>query len=199
MTKDELIEKHREFNVDGEWWHESVYEWFDEQCEERGIQISTTPRNHYRRGIVESVRERVITWSGFWSQGDGAAFAGRVVDFKLALGCLYDDYPIFRKYVEDLKGYIRMSWVLGKGNNVAWPSLAMEPIRLYLEDDHPLAVVWQEELDKEVDMVEALIVDVVDDLCDLLYKALRDEYDALTSDEAVWDAIQANDLDKEAA
>ena len=199
MTKDELIEKHREINVDGEWWHESVYEWFDEQCKERGIQISTTPRNYNRRGIVQSVRERDITWSGFWSQGDGAAFAGRVVDFKLALGCLYDDYPIFQKYVEDLDGYVRMSWGLGRHNNVTMRDIEVEPIAYYLVDDHPFAEVWQEQFDKEIEMVDALIGDIVADLCGLLYDALRDEYDALTSDESVWDAIQANDLDKEAA
>jgi hypothetical protein len=199
MTKDELIEKHREINVDGEWWHESVYEWFDEQCENMGIQISTRPRNHNRRGFVESAREREITWSGFWSQGDGAAFAGRVVDFKLALGSLYDDYPIFQKYAEDLDGYVRISWGLGRHNNVTMRDVEVEPIAYYLVDDHPLAEVWQEQFDKEIEMVDALIGDIVADLCGLLYDALRDEYDALTSDESVWDAIQANDLDKEAA
>ena len=199
MTKDELIEKYREINVDGEWWHESVYEWFDEQCKAMGIQISTTPRNYSRRGIVESVRERDINWSGFWSQGDGAAFAGRVVDFKLALGSFYDDYPIFQKYVEDLDGYVRMSWGLGRHNNVTMRDIEVEPIAYYLVDDHPLAEVWQEQFDKEIEMVDALIGDIVADLCGLLYDALRDEYDALTSDESVWDAIQANDLDKEAA
>ena len=199
MTKDELIDKYREINVNGDWWHESVYEWFDEQCKDRGIQISTTPSNHLNQGKTTSRRERDITWSGFWSQGDGAAFAGRVWDFKLALGCLYDDYPIFKKYVEDLKGHVRMSWGLGRGNNISSRDLEIEQIHYYLEDDHPLAEIWQEQLDKEAEMVDALIGDVVNDLCGLLYNALRDEYEALTSDEAVWDAIQANDLDKEVA
>ena len=62
MTKDELIEKYREINVDGEWWHESVYEWFDEQCKERGIEVSTTPRNYNRHSVVQSVHERDINW-----------------------------------------------------------------------------------------------------------------------------------------
>lgn len=199
MDKEQLIDKHREINVDGEWWHGSVYDWFDNVCMEHGIKISTTPRSYNRRGIVESVRERDITWSGFWSQGDGAAFAGKVVDFNLALGCQYDDYPIFQKYVEHLDGYFRMSWGLGRGNNVTMRDIEVEPIRYYLGDDHPFIEVWQEEFDKEVEMVDALIGDLVNDLCKLLYDALRDEYDALTSDEAVWDTIQANDLDKEAA
>lgn len=199
MTKDELIDKYREINVDGDWWHESVYEWFDEQCKDRGIQISTTPSNHLNQGKTTSRRERDITWSGFWSQGDGAAFAGRVRDFNLVLGSLYDDYPIFKKYVEDLRGYARMDWELGRYNNVRLRDMEIEQIHYYLEDDHPLAEIWQEQLDKETEMVGALIGDVVNDLCRLLYEALRDEYDALTSNEAVWDAIQANDLYEEAA
>jgi hypothetical protein len=92
-----------------------------------------------------------------------------------------------------------MSWGLGRHNNVTMRDIEVEPIAYYLVDDHPLAEVWQEQFDKEIEMVDALIGDIVADLCGLLYDALRDEYDALTSDESVWDAIQANDLDKEAA
>jgi hypothetical protein len=183
MTKDELINNFRDINVYHEYWYEGVYEWFIKHCEERGIEVV----------------EKDITWSGFWSQGDGAAFAGRVVDFKKLLGDRYVDYPIFSKYVEELNGYARMSWRTGNYNNVRLNDIDVEFIGHYLDNDHPFVEVWQEQLDKEVDMVYELVGDEVNDLCGLLYDTLRDEYEHLTSDEAVWDTIQANDLDKEVA
>ena len=39
MTKDQLLEKYRDINVDGDWWHEDVYGWFEEQCNEQGVEI----------------------------------------------------------------------------------------------------------------------------------------------------------------
>jgi len=200
MTRDELIEKYRDINVDGDWWHEDVYNWFEEQCKESGVIIHTTARKYQSRDGVELVKhERDISWSGFWSQGDGAAFGGEVVDFKLALECLYEDYPIFKKYLDELDGYCRMSWSVGRNNNVSVIDIQVEQIGAYLDDEHPFADVWQEKLDEELNMIESLIGDVADDLCSLLYKALQDEYDGLTSDEAVWDTIQANELNKEVA
>lgn len=190
----ELIDKHREINVDGDWWYEGVYEWFEEQCHERGVNILSTQRT----GSNGKARfEKDITWSGFWSQGDGAAFSGNVVNLEKALGDFYSDYPILRKYVDELNGFFRFTWRVGRGNNIIINDLEIEPINLYLDDDHPFEDVWKEQLDEELERLEPVLTDLAEELCDLLYKALRDEYEALTSDEAVWEAIVANELDKE--
>jgi hypothetical protein len=194
MNKEELIEKYRDINVDGDWWYEFVYEWFEEECEKRGVNILPTNRH---MGNGKSKVDKDITWSGFWSQGDGAAFAGSVVDMDKALGDLYSDYPILHKYVEELDGYWKFSWRIGNGNNIRINDIEFEPIRHHLEDDHPFAEVWQEQLVKEFESVEPILVGLAEELCDLLYKALRDEYEAYTTDEAVWDTIVANELDKE--
>ena len=37
----------------------------------------------------------------------------------------------------------------------------------------------------------------MDSLCSMMYRKLEVEYDNLTSDEAVWDTIVCNDLDKQ--
>ena len=112
---------------------------------------------------------------------------------------MYDDYPMFQKYVEDLNGFIIKSWRLGRYNNVNMNTIETEAIGYYLDNDHPFVEVWQEQFDKELELIESDIDYLVNDLCGLLYDALRDEYEHLTSDEAVWDTIQANDLDKEVA
>lgn len=193
----ELINKYREINVDGDWWYESVYEWFEEECHKRGVNILSTQRGHKSDGSVRY--EKDITWSGFWSQGDGAAFSGSVVDMDKALGDFYSDYPILHKYVEELEGYWKFSWRVGRGNNILINDFEIEPINLYLEDDHPFEDVWKEQIDAELESVEPVLIDLAEELCDLLYKALRDEYEAGTTDEAVWDTIVMNELDKEVA
>lgn len=193
----ELINKHREINVDGDWWHEGMYEWFEEKCHERGVNILSTQRGNKPDGSVRF--EKDISWSGFWSQGDGAAFSGSVVDMDKALGEFYSDYPILHKYIEELEGYWKFSWRIGQGNNILINDFEIEPINLYLEDDHPFEDVWKEQLDKELESVEPVLIDLAEELCDLLYKSLHDEYEHLTSDEVVWETIVANELDKEVA
>lgn len=186
----ELIDKHREINVDYDGWWESVFQWFEEECNSRGVNILSKHRPAIERDIV---------FSGFWCQGDGAAFSGSIVDMRKALGDFINDYPILQKYLE-VEGFYKFTWRVSHRNNIIIDGFDIEDIALYLDEhDHPFAEIWQEELEKELDKVEPMLGDLANDLCDLLYKALRDEYDALTSDEAVWDTIVANELDKEIA
>lgn len=191
----ELIEKYREINVDGDWWYESVYEWFEDECTNRGVYINHVPRKHHKTGKV--YYDKDISFSGFWSQGDGAAFAGEINDIDKALGIKIDNYPIFKKYIHELDGDWSCTWKQGRGNNIDFQGLELDPIADYLDADHPFAEVWQEQLDREHELVESDFNDLANEMCALLYKTLEDEYEAMTTDEAVWETIVANELDKE--
>lgn len=187
MTKEQLIEKYRDINVDGDWWHEDVYSWFEERCDEQGVSIARLNKNNARD----------ISWSGFWSQGDGASFGGKIEDYAKALGGRLNDYPILNKYITELNGYISCNWNTNyRYNGIANFSINVEDIDAYLDSDHPFGELWREQMNTELDAVECHLLDLVEDLCSLLYKSLEDEYEALTSDEAVWETIVANDLDK---
>jgi hypothetical protein len=61
LSKTEIIDKYRHFNVDHDWW-EYVYEDFIRTLEEKGI----------------SVTSNEIQFTGFYSQGDGASFTGTI-------------------------------------------------------------------------------------------------------------------------
>lgn len=188
----ELIDKHREINVDGDWWYEAVYEWFEERCHDVGVNILS--KYSMTKGKSS---DRDIVWSGFWSQGDGAAFSGSVVDLEKAVVDFANRYPITYKYVVELNGYFKYWWKVGRGNNITEIDLDTEDITYYVDDEHPFAEVWQEELYKELELLEPELSDLASDLCKVLYDGLRDEYEALTTDEAVWETIVANELDKE--
>lgn len=182
-----LLDKYRDINVNFDDWFEPIYEWFEERCHEQGVNILSSPHKSKALDIV---------WSGFWSQGDGAAFSGSVVDLEKAIVDLPNRFPITYKYVSELKGWYRFTWDIGRGNHIILHSLEIEDIGLYLPegDEHPFAEIWSEQMVSELDIIEAELGDLAGDLCDTLYKALQDEYYALTSDESVWDAIVANDL-----
>lgn len=53
---------------------------------------------------------------------------------------------------------------------------------------------WADEVQA---IVDEKMTDLMRALADWLYKHLEQEYDYLTSEEVVWEAIQANELDKE--
>lgn len=192
MPNDEIIEKYRYVNVDYDEWCEHIYEWFEEECKECGVGINMGLRGGKRQ-------ERAIAWAGFSSQGDGAAFSGYIYDREMdrALGSHLKEVPIFAKYIGELQGYAEMNWQLGHHNDIQWQSMRTEGIALYLDEGHPFADLWQEQLDKDIETAEEYICELVEELCHKLYRALEREYDALTSDEAVLEAIEANGYDKE--
>ena len=68
-------------------WHEFVIESFVESIEALGVDVNTKPVKLMGGGTRQSP---VVHFSGFWSQGDGACFAGHVSDpVKWALSAGY--------------------------------------------------------------------------------------------------------------
>lgn len=202
MTKEELIDKYREINVDHDGWYECVYDWFKEECEANHVIISTTRRTRgLRNGKTISYDDPDISWSGFWSQGDGAAFGGHMFPENVLKFIEPDkhQYPILYKMITEYALYARVWWdVSSRGSNcVTSANCEVENIEHVLEDEHPFAEIWQEQLNDETALLSAEVDTLVSHLCDKLYSALEDEYNMLTSDEAVWDTIQANELDEE--
>ena len=193
MTKDELIEKYRYWNVDGIDWWASVYDSFKERMEDIGIRV-----------------ERMY-FSGFWSQGDGACFEGWVDDWGLFLKSLGITNDVLMEFannhwafsVKHSGHYYHENCVSfsidtpnpdGDGEDDGW---FIERYSPYEVDDFR-SVAWLAVL-KEFDFssMEETFRDAFKDHMRQLYKDLEAEYDYLTSDEAVWESIVANELDDE--
>ena len=181
-----LLEKHRDINVYDGWW-DSTEEAFKEKMEAIGIGV-----------------ERMY-FSGFWSQGDGACFEGHLDDVPLFLEKNYkpEDYPMIRKLL-DSGGTVKFS-VSHSGHYYHENST-----RYYIEADRLEHVVdmptdfhqqiveqWENILDKEIVDFEKQSVEIFKNHMRTLYRKLEDEYDHLTSDEAVKETILANDLQEE--
>lgn len=176
--KEEVIENNRDINVDHNDWHEYVIDNFVHGMNKAGVED------------VEA------SYSGFWSQGDGASFTGRVSD------------PV--KFAQESLGL------------VAYPKEALECLMIDFTRNSSRHV-HENSCDTEVDIdhedgesaeftlaggpgfeITRTLGEIADHVqeeaekwrlekCGELYKELEDEYEGLRTDEAVEDTIEANE------
>jgi len=193
VDKDKLIQKYWNINVEHNWW-EHTYGDFARLCDTLGVDLHGKP-----------------SFSGFSSQGDGACFTGSY----RAYGVLYreevrENYSEtaphkVREYAPEDKELHRIADELCLLSRIYYPVYARithahsrychsntmevmtEPMRGDPDD-------WADEVQAIVDEKMTALMRA---LADWLYKHLEQEYDYLTSEEVVWEAIQANELDKE--
>lgn len=188
MTKDELIEKYRDINVEYVDWWDCVYDDFTSDMAEKHIMVQDT------------------RFSGFWSQGDGASFTGYIsnnLEFLKAHG-LTETYPFITKLIHhggDFTLRIERSsshYVHENTVSVSVEGCAYFHHVLPTSDDLREAIVdqWDTDLDAEYERIWEDVTDIIRDYCRDLYRKLQEEYDYLTSDEAVWEAIEANELNE---
>ena len=88
-AKDKARSWYRELGAHDDWW-DAVYEDFERVCEILGIRLKTTPV----RLMGGGTRAKPCIWfSGFWSQGDGAAFEGYLSHAKGVTASIRDYAP----------------------------------------------------------------------------------------------------------
>jgi uncharacterized protein YfbU (UPF0304 family) len=183
----DLLEKHRTINVDHNDWYEFVYESFKERMEKQGITADE------------------MSFSGFWSQGDGASFTGCINPLRFLRKHFPKDYPMLRKVV-GLGGRVHLAWkhsgryyheysntfdldVDRVGNCIETPT-----------DFHEQVVAsYDNMLQEELSTFEDDAIPIIRGYMRELYRELEKEYDYLTSDEVVSETIIANELHKECA
>lgn len=186
MTKDELIEKYRDINTDYYGWWDSIYSDFKECMEAIGIRVEQ------------------MYFSGFWSQGDGACFEGWVDDWSLFLKSLGITNDVLVEFacnhwsfgVKHSGHYYHENCTVfdadmpnPDGEDDEWFIERYSPYRV----DDFRSVAWLAVL-KEFDFfsMEKTFRDAFKDHMRQLYKDLEAEYDYLTSDEAVWEVLEAD-------
>lgn len=190
--RDALLEKHRDINVFDEWW-DSVYEMFVEDCDAAGIEIDT----HTIRTVGGKQAQRhSIYFSGFWSQGDGACFDGRVNNWIKFFEAMKrpDLVTLYQKTDEGLTLTWSHEGRYYHANCVSFSSeLCLD--NPHDDDEDPLLhAAWNIAYEEGYvfDKLEETFAEFVRDLMHDLYILLEEEHDYLTSDEAIAEYILGN-------
>jgi hypothetical protein len=184
--RERLIERHRYINVEHDQWWDCVYSDFKEDMREVGIHVNR------------------IYFSGFWSQGDGACFEGGFCSSGVYLDHHHkDQYPMIRKLM-DVGGYIGTDCKhSGHYYHEHCTSFSTDHDTFYRTVECPtefheqIVDSWDRQLEDEVEAFEKDVIEQWRTYMRDLYRKLEEEYDYQTSDEAVWDTIEANELDED--
>lgn len=181
-----VLKKNRDWNTEHDDWWDYVYSQFREDMKAKGISVDR------------------IQFSGFWSQGDGASFNGDVEDFSLFISS-HECLANFQELAEHNKtDYLdlRASWDSRSTQychsntlRYSFDNGLTEPD----EDDYDSPLLYQvyrrqhEHVMSLIESFEDWVETVIKEHCDDLYKQLEEEYDHLTSDEAIVDNMLANE------
>jgi hypothetical protein len=194
MVKDELIDKYRDINVGDDYWYECIKDDLNGDLELQGFRLDQ------------------MYFSGFSSQGDGACFTGRMVDWKAFCAKVPQfvaDFPNTAIFLQDEGG----SYTITHSGRYYHQYSTNHEYDADIENQVDLLSLVTDALPQdgiEADMRLAIYKaaleegDVGDWLKDYfrglmadLYSTLGKKHDYFTSDEVVWETIEANELDKE--
>jgi len=187
--KDEILDKHRGWNVDHYDWWDGVYEQFKRDLDAIGIEVDR------------------MYFSGFWSQGDGACFEGKVTDWAAFLEsvgytCTALTALAGRAWVFRVKhnGHYYHEHCTSFSSDLASPDDYSEsemddflhyssPYDTDIQNAAFVAILRGYNFSSLHDEFEEAFRGHMRDL----YGRLEAEYDHLTSDEAVLESLDAND------
>lgn len=185
-AKDNARSWYREASFDYDWF-DCTYEDFAHICEILGIELSHRTVPLHGGGTRQ---EPAIYFTGFWCQGDGACFEGRYAyaagthrrireyapndtDLHLIADRLRD---IQRRHFYQLRADLRHR---GRYYHEYSTAITVERDGISRSD------IGEQD--------EDIVIETLRDVARWLYRNLRNEYEYLTSDKAIDEAIAAND------
>jgi len=183
ITK-EMLDHYRDINVMHDDWDEDVKNDFTAKLATKGI-------------VADAVY-----WTGFWSQGDGACFEGYVDDMTLFMDTHFtaDEYPMVRMLAQQDSRAIHITCRhVGRYYHYKAVSINIEVEEFSQHMDTPsefheqIIQSYDTKLSFELVPFEKDVVEIFEDYMKDLYKDLEAQYEYLTSDKAVKEAIIDNE------
>jgi len=185
-----LIDKYRDINVDDSYWYEGILENWAVKLRALGIDTDA----------------KMIHFSGFSSQGDGACFTGEIdlAAFCSAHGMNYPYSQLARTKGLVCKCSLTHGGMYYHDNSIRYDLEIEEPYCIHdaqMETDlrwQTLNAVYNHD-SLRFDDLEDDIKSTCQGYMREIYRELEAEYDYCTSDEAVWETLVANEMTEEAA
>lgn len=179
-----LLEKHRYINVEFDNWWDCVETDFVEDMKKVGIQVDK------------------VYFSGFYSQGDGACFVGKMDNTLTYLNHHHmGEFPMIRQLLDHCGDvYVTCSYRSGRYCHENCTSFWVDAdtmrgiVPAATEFHEAIIEQWDRQLDNEMHELEKAIENQWRTYMQDVYRKLEAEYDHLTSDDAVWDTLEANEL-----
>lgn len=186
QQRESLIEKYRYINTEWDNWWDCTESDFMADMKKVGVHVHS------------------VHFSGFYSQGDGACFTGYMANIQTYLDHHHvDQFPMLRKLLEHGGEVSVQSKHTGRYYHENSVTIGVEADKLYhvVESRSELqdAVIeqWDVLLDAEICDFETVVTEQWRTYMQELYRKLEAEYEYLTSDEAVWETLEANELIEE--
>lgn len=173
-----------EINTDYSWW-DTDYEDFVNICET--IAIHTTPQQ--------------ISFSGFWSQGDGSTFEATIDTLpfiKAITAQAWKAYaPTLELNITQCPCHTRVMALI-ESNVIDIRITTERPhtgywLKCHFESDWATTERVHPHIEKELERLEQWTSSVLEQLNRYLYGNLQETYEYLTSDEAIGEAIESNE------
>jgi hypothetical protein len=169
-ARSRALEKMYDINVDFDNWHEGCYDYFKEVGKILGIEIDK------------------ICCSGFSSQGDGACFEGKYSFKKGCLTKIQSYAPIDHRLHEIAIALTRLQSKYFYGL-----SARVKHSGHYYHEY--CTEIWIQGRGENSTNACQELTELLRDFMKWMYRSLNDEYDYLTSEEAIIETIEANDYD----
>lgn len=179
-------ERYSEGYLHHEWW-DGVYEDAVNMAEILGIEISETRHTPHKGKPYYSTD---ISFSGFYSQGDGASFEGSYA-YKP------DAAEKITNAASQDKELLRIATALSV-LNITQRLLGGEPIECHITTSGRYSHSGGMEItyDGDLDDIEKDLLQLMRDFADWIYKRLDEEYDYLMSDDVVAEQLADSTFDE---
>ncbi|WP_312531329.1 antitoxin of toxin-antitoxin stability system [Paracoccus sp. (in: a-proteobacteria)] len=167
-------------------WYGAVYEDFQRIAEILGICLRTRASRLMGGGTSESP---CIWFTGFWSQGDGAAWEGSYSFSKGACSAIRSYAP----RDEELHRIADALLAIQRRNFYQLQAEVRHRGNYYHAFTMDISVTRESPVGQDLtEGAESAVIDLLRDLARWLYRQLEQEYDYLSSDAAVDEALLAN-------
>ena len=167
-----------QYTPDTSWW-EGLYEDFTNDCAALGVRVDD------------------IQFSGFYSQGDGVAFSGRVYVYDwMERNGLDVTHPAAYMACKDDGSYVAIEKSHRHNTmrtNLEAPLYYPDPCGIFIGLDED---AWEWLVSEQIDDldIEDEVLSFCEELAGKLYKNLEAEYESLTSEEAFIDSCELNEV-----
>ncbi len=167
-------------------WYDAVFEDFETICRILGVTLRTSPVKLFGGGTRENPH---LFFRGFASQGDGASFEGSLGYAPGGARAIRAHAPKdeeLHRIADELQAAQKRNFFQLTGSIRTRGHYCHEySMEIDVERDSP---TWQ----PMTDGAEDVLIEAMRDLARWLYRQLEREYDYLTSDDAVDEAIVVN-------